>query len=128
VTLADAIAAGSITAEGVAALNSAAAAGADAIPSTSALANDLADATGGVLKTNKGGYTVNVPNGSRGIAVRIMDEGGGRTNYYRVSIPGKETYTESGEVSTDPELTHMQIRSTSLNDILAIIAKIQGGS
>jgi hypothetical protein len=99
----------------------------DAIPSTSSLANDLADATDGVVKTNKGGYTVNVPYGSRGISIRIMNEGGGRTNYYRVSIPGKEAYTESGVVSTDPALTHIQIRGSSLNDILGIIAKIQGG-
>ncbi|MCW2540067.1 MAG: hypothetical protein JWN95_1792 [Frankiales bacterium] len=55
--------------------------GAGAIPSTSSLADDLANATGAVAKANKGGYTLNVPNGSRGIAVRIMDEGGGRTNY-----------------------------------------------
>lgn len=51
-----------------------------------------------------------VPQGSRGIMVRIM-EGGGRTNYYRVSIPGKETFTITGEVSTDPTLTHIPISS-----------------
>jgi hypothetical protein len=79
------------------------------------------------VKTNKGGYTVNVPNGSRGISVRIMDEGGGRTNYYRVSVPGKETYTVDGVTSTDPALTHIDIRGSSLNDLLGIINKIQGG-
>jgi len=105
----------------------AAEAGAGAIPSTSSLADDLANATGGAAKVNKGGYTVNVPNGSRGITVRIMDEGGGRTNYYRVSVPGKETYTIDGTASTDPALTHIDIRGSSLSDILSIINKIQGG-
>jgi hypothetical protein len=96
------------------------------IPSTGSLANDLADATGGAVKANKGGYTVNVPYGSRGISVRIMDEGGGRTNYYRVSVPGKQAFTITGDVSTDPALTHIQMGSSSLSDILGIIAKIQG--
>jgi len=49
-----------------------------------------------------------------------MDEGGGRTNYYRVSVPGKAAYTEPGEVWTDPALPRIQIRGSSLNDILGI--------
>jgi hypothetical protein len=100
---------------------------AGAIPSTGSLADDLADATGGAVKANEGGYTVNVPNGSRGITVRIMDEGGGRTNYYRVSVPGKETYTIDGTASTDPALTDIDIRGSSLTDLLTAINRIQGG-
>jgi hypothetical protein len=61
---------------------------------------------------------------SRGAMVRIMEEGGGRTNYYRVSVPGKQAFTVSGEVSTDPALTHIPIGSTSLQDILRTIAGI----
>lgn len=93
----------------------------------SSLADEVANATGGVLKANKGGYTVQVPYGNRGITVRVMEQGGGRTNYYRVSVPGKETYTVTGEASTDAALTHMDIGGSSLNDILSIIARIQGG-
>ena len=55
----------------------------------SSLADEVANATGGVVKANKGGYTVEVPYGSRGITVRVTEQGGGRTNYYRVSVPGK---------------------------------------
>jgi len=97
---------------------------AEDIPSAQSLASDLADATGGTLKELKSGYSVTVPQGSRGIMVRIMEEGGGRINYYRVSIPGKQTFTITGEVSTDPAFTHIQIGSTSLEDILNIIAGI----
>ncbi|MFT3874091.1 MAG: hypothetical protein QM714_15850 [Nocardioides sp.] len=95
--------------------------------SPSSLADEVANATGGVLKTNKGGFTVEIPNGSRGITVRVMERGGARTNYYRVSVPGKATYTVRGEASTDAALTHMDIGESSLSDILSIIARIQGG-
>lgn len=94
----------------------------------SSLADELAQSTGGVVKANKGGYTVNIPNGSRGITVRVMERGGSRTNYYRVSVPGKETYTVTGEASMDANLTHIGIGENSLDDILSIVARIQGGS
>jgi hypothetical protein len=92
-----------------------------AAPTASGLASDLADATGGALKELKSGYSVTVPSGSRGIVVRVMEEGGGRTNYYRVSIPGKQAFTVGGDASTDPALTHIPISGTSLQDILSII-------
>jgi len=88
--------------------------------SPSSLADDVANATGGVLKTNKGGFTVEIPNGSRGITVRVMERGGTRTNYYRVSVPGMATYTVTGEASTDAALTHMDIGESSLDDIQRI--------
>jgi RHS repeat-associated protein len=104
--------------------NIAAEAGAQAeVPTAESLASDVADQTGGTLKTLKSGYSVTVPQGSRGVVVRIMEEGGGNTNYYRVSIPGLQTFTQSGEVSTDPALTHIPIGSTSLQDILNIISQ-----
>jgi RHS repeat-associated protein len=93
----------------------------------SSLADEIANATGGVLKVNKGGYTIIVPNGSRGIVVRIMERGGSRTNYYRISVPGKEMYTVTGETSTDPAFTHIGLVESSLDDILRIVNRIQGG-
>jgi hypothetical protein len=56
-----------------------------------------------------------------------MDEGGGRTNYYRVSVPGKASYATDGTSSTDPALTHSDIRGSSLSDLLRLINKIQDG-
>jgi hypothetical protein len=92
-----------------------------AAPTARALGSDLADAAGGTLKELKSGYSVTIPSGSRGIVVRVMEEGGGRSNYYRVSIPGKQAFTVGGEASTDPALTHIPISGTSLQDILSII-------
>ena len=94
--------------------------------SPGSLADEVANATGEALKTNKGGFTVEIPNGSRGITVRVMERGGSRISYYRVSVPGKATYTVTGEASTDAALTHMDIGESSLDDILSIIARIQG--
>jgi len=96
-------------------------AGALAAPTAQGLGSDLADATGGTLKQLKSGYSVTVPSGNRGIVVRLMEEGGGRSNYYRVSVPGKQAFTVTGDVSTDPALTHIPIGSDSLQDILRII-------
>jgi RHS repeat-associated protein len=97
-----------------------------ALPSTSSLSSDVADATGGVVKELDNGYSVTIPYGSRGIVVRVVDSGGGRINYFRISVPGKETFTVEGDVSTDPALTHIPIGSTSLQDILNVITRIQG--
>jgi hypothetical protein len=96
-----------------------------AVPSAASLASDLANATGGTLKNLGSGYSVTVPQGSRGIMIRIMEQGGIRTNYYRISIPGKQTFTVTGEASTDPALTHIPISGTSLQDILNLIARIR---
>ncbi|MGD0603158.1 MAG: RHS repeat-associated core domain-containing protein [Streptosporangiaceae bacterium] len=95
------------------------------IPTAESLASELADATGGTLEPLKSGYSVTIPEGSRGIVVRVMDEGGVNTNYYRISIPGKETFTVTGDASSDRALTHIPISSTSLRDILNIIARIK---
>lgn len=64
--------------------------------------------------------------GARGITVRVMERGGARTNYYRVNVPGKATYTATGDASTDAALTHMDIGESSLDDILSIVRRIQG--
>jgi RHS repeat-associated protein len=90
-------------------------------PSASQLADDVASATGGTVKELSSGYSVTVPNGGRGIVVRVMESGGGRTNYYRVSIPGKEAFTVEGAASVDRALTHIDISANSLEEILQII-------
>jgi len=91
------------------------------LPSASQLADDVASATGGTIKELPSGYSVAVPNGGRGIVVRVMESGGGRTNYYRVSIPGKEAFTVEGAASVDRALTHIDISANSLEEILQII-------
>jgi len=91
------------------------------------LAFDVAKATGGTLTAHTKGYTVGIDYGSRGIVVRLMKEGGGRTNYYRVSVPGKAAYTVMGDVSTDPARTHIPIEESSLKDITGIVKRIKEG-
>ena len=88
----------------------------------------VAKATRGEVSHNKGGFTVTIPHGNRGIVIRVMEHGGGRTNYYRVSVPGKAAYSVTGEVSTDAALTHIDITAHALEDILSIVARIKGGS
>ena len=95
-------------------------------PNVGQLADELASATGGSIKELRNGYTIGIPNGGRGIVVRIMSEGGGRTNYYRASIPGKDAFTVNGVGSTDRLLTHIDISRTSLQDILNIIRSVRG--
>ena len=79
------------------------------------------DATGGTPQDLRSGYSVTIPSGGRGIVVRVMDEGGGRSNSYRVGIPGKQAFTVRGGASTDPAFTHIPISGTSFQDILSII-------
>lgn len=97
-------------------------------PSPRSLANDVARLAGGEVKENKGGYTVSVPHENRGITVRVMEHGGSRTNYYRVSVPGKAAYSVTGDVSTDAGMTHVPITDGALDRILSIIARIKEGS
>jgi hypothetical protein len=96
------------------------------VPGAAQLADEVAGATGGTVKQLSNGYSITVPSGSRGIVVRVMEEGGGRTNYYRVSISGKEAFTVDGVASVDRALTHIDIGSSSLDEILRII-KAAGG-
>ncbi len=96
------------------------------LPAPSQLAQEVAEATGGTIKQLPGGFTVNIPHGPRGIVVRVMEEGGGRTNYFRVSIPGKEAFTITGQASVDRALTHIAISQSSLDDILRIVRQASG--
>jgi hypothetical protein len=61
----------------------------------SSLANEVAHATGGVVRTNKGGFTLEVPHGRRGITIRVAP-------------------------------THIGISESWLDDIVSIVARIQG--
>jgi polygalacturonase len=97
------------------------------IPSAESLTNSVAEATGGTVSVNKGGYTVSVPHGKRGIIVRVQREGGSRTDYYRVSVPGLNAYDVTGSPTTDRGRTHIPIGPSSLRDIVGIVNKIQGG-
>jgi hypothetical protein len=90
------------------------------------LADDVANATGGAMRPNKGGFTVTVPHGRRSVVVRVMEQGGERSNYFRVNVPGKAAYSVAGDVSSDAAVTHIPIRAESLDKILAIIARIRG--
>jgi hypothetical protein len=92
------------------------------------LAAGVAEATGGEVKLNKGGFTVTVPHAGRGIIIRVMEHGGGRSNYYRVSVPGMAAYGRTGEATTDAALSHIEITEQALDEVLSIVAKIKGGS
>ena len=97
-------------------------------PNARSLADDVAEAIGGVAKPNKGGYTVTVPHGRRIIVVRVMEHGGGRTNYFRVNLAGKTAYSVAGEVSADAGTTHIPISEEALDHIVSIVARIKEGS
>lgn len=43
-----------------------------------------------------------------------------------MSVPGKATCTITGEASTDAALTHIGSAESSLDDILLIVARVQG--
>jgi hypothetical protein len=101
----------------------------NAIPRPGQLADDVAEAVGGVAKpaTRGTGQVITIPQGNRQIVIRIMEEGGGRTNYYRVSVAGKEGLTVGGEASVDRALTHIPIGESSLDDILRLVSQLTGG-
>lgn len=89
------------------------------------LASQIAEAYGGTIeRSTSAGYKVLIPYRSRGIMVRIMEDNGG---YYRISIPGKETFTGTGSVSNLLEETHIPIGDDSLQNILEIVDLIMGG-
>ena len=99
--------------------------GSEGAHSAASLGQRVAAATCGSLNRSGRGYTVTIPHGSREIVVRLMEEGGGRKNFYRVSVAGKETYTVEGTPSTDRSLMHIPVAESSFNDIMRIVGKIQ---
>jgi len=57
------------------------------------------------------------------ITLRIMNSGGGRTNYWRLSIGNKGTVDNLENYSNDRALTHIDITKNSFNEICRIIDK-----
>ena len=68
-----------------------------------------------------------IPQGNCQIVIRIMEEGGARTNYYRVSVAGKEALTVTGEASVDKASTHIPIGEGSFDEILPLVDQLTGG-
>jgi hypothetical protein len=57
------------------------------------------------------------------VTVRVMESGGGRTNYLRVSVEGKGSVDAAGMLSSDKEATHIPISSESLKLIQNVIER-----
>jgi hypothetical protein len=58
------------------------------------------------------------------VLIRVMNEGGGRTNYFRVSIEGKGPLNEAGHIdSENPGATHMKITDDAFERIMRILRK-----
>ncbi|MEI7038256.1 RHS repeat-associated core domain-containing protein [Fulvimonas yonginensis] len=57
------------------------------------------------------------------ITVRVMEKGGGRTNYMRVSIEGKGSVDAAGNLASDPKVTHIAIDKNSLQTLARIVEK-----
>ena len=74
---------------------------------------------------NGAGYSLTVPHGKRNVVIRVMEKSRERSNYYRVSIDGKQTFTKAGDVSTNMSLTHVDIEPSSHSDILNILEKVR---
>ncbi len=89
----------------------------------SKLAKEVAKKIGGVKTPAKGdGYSIQVPNGNHPIKIRIMEKGGERsTPYCRISIENRGTVTRTGEYSSDPLLTHLDLHKNSLDEIINVI-------
>jgi RHS repeat-associated protein len=57
------------------------------------------------------------------VTVRVMESGGGRTNYLRVSVEGKGSIDAAGKFSSDPKATHLEFG----NDALRMIKRLVNG-
>ncbi len=91
------------------------------------LAQEVADATGGVLSLAKSGKGAVVTlAGKWNFVIRIMDAGGKedgfRENYFRISVDGIGSFDLSGQVSTSYDSGRPSIGTTSLTDILRVVS------
>ncbi|MBP1475338.1 RHS repeat-associated core domain-containing protein [Frateuria sp. MAH-13] len=57
------------------------------------------------------------------VTVRVMEEGGGRTNYLRVSVEGKGSVDAAGKLSSDMNATHIPIGKDSLRLIRDVVKR-----
>jgi len=87
------------------------------------LAVDVANRFGGSITAAQGdGWVVKIQN----LTLRIMNSGGGRTNYWRLSVEGKGTVDIFGNFSSNRALTHIDIVANSFDDICNVINKLLG--
>jgi len=72
---------------------------------------------------NQNGFVINVLHGKKTIVIRIMGAGSGGRNlpYFRVSISGLSSLTLEGALSNDPLLTHIDLNSDFLRQIIHMI-------
>ncbi len=95
--------------------------GAFALKINQAIANGIAKIIGGSLEVAKGnGWIIKVGK----LTLRIMTSGGGRTNYFRLSLAGKGTLTILGALSSDRALTHIAITFNNIIKIIDLILKL----
>jgi RHS repeat-associated protein len=97
------------------------AAGAASALSPSDLADWIVKQNGGTVEPAKNGLKVLIPYEKRGIMVRFM---AGKGGYYRVNIPGRQSYDVSGAATNDPARTHIPITEGTQDEIAQIIAGI----
>lgn len=57
------------------------------------------------------------------VTVRIMDSGGGRSNYLRLSVEGKGSVDATGVLSSDKAATHIPINKDSLKLIKDVVKR-----
>lgn len=57
------------------------------------------------------------------VTVRVMESGGGRTNYLRVSVEGKGSVDAAGKLSSDMEATHIPIDKNSMKLIQDVVKR-----
>jgi hypothetical protein len=80
------------------------------------------------LEQLNNGWKIEIPNGKKPIVVRIMNEGSGNRAdpYFRVSIDGKGSLTLDGTLSSNRELTHIDLTNEYINQITNMINNYLG--
>lgn len=87
-----------------------------------ALAKLIAKLVKGSLSSASGnGWKIKVGK----VLLRIMSSGGGRTNYFRITLEGKGAMTLSGVLSSDQAQTHINITIKNIIKIIKLILKFK---
>ncbi len=96
--------------------------------STDDAANMVADDLGGTISKLRNGFKIEIPNGSKPIVIRIMNQGSGgrKSPYFRMSIDGKGSLTLDGVLSNDRALTHIDMTDGYLQQIRNAITRYRG--
>ena len=83
-----------------------------------AIAKTIAKFTGASLKAAAGnGWTLTISN----FVIRVMNSGGGRTNYFRISHITNGAITLNGAYSSDRTLTHIPITVDNVYKLIKLI-------